>query len=214
MIPITLLLAAVLAAPLQVHPDPGAGEDLAAKLVQRIQQDLGEVDKQLEQAADQKDPAAQLKAARDAHVRAISDIEQLIKQVKYRKGGKGGGGGGGGSSSNSTSKAQPRSSDDRKDAEAASSPQESQGKPQPQGEKPTSGQPAGATQQPRDGHQPPPQPTGDYLRRDTDARWGVLPPKLQERLMNLHVDDVPERYRTWLEAYVRELNRRDSASSP
>jgi hypothetical protein len=42
----------------------------------------------------------------------------------------------------------------------------------------------------------------------------VLPPKLQERLMNLHVDDVPERYRTWLEAYVRELNRRDTATGP
>jgi hypothetical protein len=32
--------------------------------------------------------------------------------------------------------------------------------------------------------------------------------------MNLHVDDIPERYRTWLEAYVRELNRRDTGTAP
>ena len=57
--------------------------------------------------------------------------------------------------------------------------------------------------------QPPPSATTDFLRRDTDARWGVLPPKLQERLMNLHVDAIPDKYRDWLSAYVRELNRLD-----
>ena len=61
--------------------------------------------------------------------------------------------------------------------------------------------------------QAPPAATGDFLRRDTDARWGVLPPKLQERLMNLHVDAIPERYRTWLAAYVRELQRRDGVAA-
>ncbi len=32
--------------------------------------------------------------------------------------------------------------------------------------------------------------------------------------MNLHLDDVPQRYRLWLEAYVRELNRRDAGDTP
>ena len=27
--------------------------------------------------------------------------------------------------------------------------------------------------------------------------------------MNLHVDAIPDRYRDWLSAYVRELNRLD-----
>lgn len=214
---ITLLLALVLAVPLQEAPPPAAGDgDAAAKLVERIQQDLAEVDKQLEQAADQEDPAAQIKAARDAHVRAISDLEELIKQVKYRKGGGGGGGGGQGQSSDGQSKGkpQPRSSDSRQQAEQAAAPQEGQGQPRPAGAKPTDGRATDSTQAPVEGQQPPPQPVGDYLRQDTDARWGVLPPKLQERLMNLHVDDVPERYRAWLEAYVRELNRRDTATGP
>ena len=48
---------------------------------------------------------------------------------------------------------------------------------------------------------------------NTDGRWGVLPPKLQERLMNLHVDDIPDRYRLWLEAYVHELQRLDGAKA-
>jgi hypothetical protein len=213
---ITMLLALLLALPLQDAPTPAAGGDAAAKLVERIQQDLGEVDKQLEQAADQQDPVAQIKAARDAHVRAISDLEELIKQVKYRKGGGGGGGGSSGKSSDGQSKGkpQPRGSDSRQQAEQAASPQEAKGQPQPAGAKPVSGRPTDASQAPVDGQQPPPQPVGDYLRQDTDARWGVLPPKLQERLMNLHTDDVPERYRAWLEAYVRELNRRDTATGP
>jgi hypothetical protein len=216
------LLCAALAASLQVHPPvpvpgAGAGDDLAAKLVARIQQDLGEVDKQLEQAADQSDPAAQVKAARDAHVRAIADLEELIKQVKYRRGGGGGGGGGGSSSSDGkSSKPQQQKADDRSQADKAASPQEQQ-QPgaQPKGQtKPQDGKPDASKGQARDAATPPPaDPTGNYLRQDTDARWGVLPPKMQERLMNLHVDDVPERYRTWLEAYVRELNRRDTAGS-
>jgi hypothetical protein len=211
---IALLLAAVLLCPLQ-DAVPEAGGDAAAKLVERIRQDLAEVDRQLEQAADEDDPQAPIRAARQAHVRAISDLEELIKQVKYRRGGGGGGGGGQSSGSGGQSSApQPRSSDSREQAEQASSPQEKPGQPRPAGEKPTSGRPTQASQVPGDGQQPPPQPVGDYLRPDTDARWGVLPPKLQERLMNLHVDDVPERYRTWLEAYVRELNRRDTSSSP
>jgi hypothetical protein len=66
----------------------------------------------------------------------------------------------------------------------------------------------------RSGQLPPADATGDFLRHDLDARWGVLPPKLQERLMNLHVDDVPQRHRLWLEACVRELNRRDQGANP
>ncbi|HEX5010956.1 MAG TPA: hypothetical protein VFY71_11195 [Planctomycetota bacterium] len=37
----------------------------------------------------------------------------------------------------------------------------------------------------------------------------MLPPKLQERLMNLHLQAIPERYRDWLAAYVRQMNRLD-----
>ena len=221
---LAVLLAALAAAPLQVHkpigvPEPQGG-DAAAKLVQRIQQDLAEVDKQLEQAAGEDQLGDEIKSAREAHVRAISGLEDLIKQIKYRRSqnpsqSDGGGGGGQG-------QAQPRGADDRSQAESAQAPQpkeqggkESKPEQKPGGSKPQDGQPNATPGAQRDGQQPPPpSATEDFLRRDTDARWGVLPPKLQERLMNLHVDDIPERYRTWLEAYVRELNRRDTGTAP
>ena len=127
---VAVLLAAVVAAPLQVHkpitlPEPQGG-DAAAKLVQRIQQDLAEVDKQLEQAAGEDQLGDELKSARDAHVRAIAGLEDLIKQIKYRRSqnpsqSDGGGGKGQG-------QAQPRGADDRSQAESAQAPQ-----PQPGG---------------------------------------------------------------------------------
>ncbi|HEX5010958.1 MAG TPA: hypothetical protein VFY71_11205 [Planctomycetota bacterium] len=223
MILLAVLLAAVTAAPLQVHkpielPQP-QGDDVATKLVQRIQQDLAEVDKQLDQAAGEDKLGDEIKSAREAHVRAIAGLEDLIKQIKYRRSqnpSSSDGGGGGGQS-----QAQPRGADDRSQAESAQAPQPG-GKEQQQqqqqkqgGAKPQGGQPDPTQGVQRDGQQPPPpSATEDFLRRDTDARWGVLPPKLQERLMNLHTDDIPERYRAWLEAYVRELNRRDTGSGP
>ena len=217
---LSLLLAAVVAAPLQVHKPLGAepeqAGDVAAKLVQRIQQDLSEVDKQLEQAAGEDQLGSQLKEAREAHVRAIAGLEDLIKQIKYRrsKSPSSGGGGGGGST-----QSQPRGADDRSQAESAPQPQpQAQGKPetgdqqQRGGQQPKDGQPDPSQGAQRDGQQPPPDAVSDFLRSNTDARWGVLPPKMQERLLNLHVEAIPERYRAWLAAYVRELNRRDGTS--
>ena len=211
---LAVLLAAVAAAPLQEQD-----ADIATKLVQRIQQDLSEVDKQLEQAAGEDELGDQLKQARAAHVRAISDLEDLIRQIKYRRSqsSSSSGGGGGGSSS---SQPDPRQADDRSQAQPAPSPQQEERTGQEQrpagqqGEQPKGGEADPGPGEQRAGQQPPPDAVDDFLRRDTDARWGVLPPKLQERLMNLHVDDVPERYRTWLEAYVRELNRRDTGGTP
>jgi len=60
---------------------------------------------------------------------------------------------------------------------------------------------------------PPPDPIGSFTREDSDQRWGLLPPKLQERLLNLHVDDVPAQYRVWLEAYIRRLHSLESGAA-
>jgi hypothetical protein len=213
MITPALALAAALAAlPLQQAQD---GRDEAAmKLVQRIRQDLAEVDRLLDEAAatDRLDP---VQDARASHVRAISDLEELIKLVKYQRSGSPSSGGGGGGRS-PQGQPPPREADDRSQSEPAPQPQQPQDGQQ--GEERSGSEPRAAPEQSQpgaqesSGRQPPPEPTADFLRRDTDARWGVLPPKLQERLMNLHVDDVPQRYRTWLEAYVRELNRRDGGA--
>ena len=31
--------------------------------------------------------------------------------------------------------------------------------------------------------------------------------------MNLHVDDMPERYRVWMDAYIRKLNALEQGSA-
>jgi hypothetical protein len=210
---LTLLLAAALAAlPLQQAQDQR--DEAALKLVQRIRQDLAEVDRLLDEAA-ATDRLGPVQDARASHVRAISDLEELIRLVKYQRSGNPSSGGGGGGKS-PQGQAPPRESDDRSQAEPSPQPQQPQDGPQ--GEERSGSQPRAAPEQSQPGAQeqsgqlPPPDPTADFLRRDTDARWGVLPPKLQERLMNLHVDDVPQRYRAWLEAYVRELNRREGGA--
>ena len=219
---VAALLAVLFAAPLQEQP-AGVGDDVAVKLVQRIQQDLAEVDRLLEQASDVSELSGELSAARGAHVRTIADLEDLIRQIKYRRSGKpdpsGGGGAGGGRNQPS-----PREADGRGQVGSAPAPQDQAGSKPEQGKdgedkggrKPQgSPQAADGSGEQRDATAaPPPDALDDFLRRDTDARWGVLPPKMQERLMNLHVDDVPERYRAWLEAYVRELNRRDTGGAP
>lgn len=213
---VLLMLSVLLSLPLQQEP-AGPGDDIALKLVQRIQQDLSEVDRLLEQASDAAELTDELAQARGAHVRAIADLEELIRQIKYQRGGQSSSSGGGGGSG-SSSQPSPREADDRGGAGSASTPnegqktgQEPQGRDQGGRTPQDSAQPDDGTGAQRDAATaPPPDALDDFLRRDTDARWGVLPPKMQERLMNLHLDDVPARYRTWLDAYVRELRRRES----
>jgi len=226
-----LALAAVVAlcggARAQQPPAPKADEAASqaedpAALVKRITDDLAAVDKALQEATDADPVKEPLDAARDGHLQAIRDIEELLKQVKYTKSQRGrsqgdpqGEGGRG-----MKDKPQPQPSD----GSTAPTPQQQGSKPkdakaeeQPAGgkdQKPVS--PATATDKPSQdpAQQPPPQdPLGRFQRTDTDARWGLLPPKLQERLMNLHVDDVPERYRAWLESYIHALNRLEQQGS-
>jgi hypothetical protein len=198
-------------------PQDGCG---AEALVERIKVQLGEVDRALQEAADAEAVAGQLADARKAHLDVIRDIESLIKQIKYQRSRQSGAGGSSppppkGGSSGQDSKPPPREND----ASGAPEPQPGQPEPggtppsgqdeqpQPGGEQPKGGRPDRDTPRQGDGSNPPPPETSRYTREDLDARWGLLPPKMQERLMNLHVDDVPERYREWMDAYIRELNR-------
>lgn len=63
----------------------------------------------------------------------------------------------------------------------------------------------GTEEQPS-GRGPVPPPTGPPLSGQPlpgYARWGLLPPRLQEALRNSSATDVPLRYRRWLEEYHR-----------
>ena len=42
------------------------------------------------------------------------------------------------------------------------------------------------------------------LREKND---GLYVFEVQEQLNNMHVDDVPDRYRTWLDAYIKAMRR-------
>jgi hypothetical protein len=188
-------------------------------LVDRVKQQLAAVDEALQLAADADQAADDLEAARKAHLSVIRDIEELIKQVKYcesQSQSRSGSAGSGRPQDGSTGEPPPQAAPRESDGEAHSQPQAGSQPPQPE---PANGTPESgrADQRPpgqEDARKPPPPPeTGRYERQDTDARWGLLPPKIQERLMNLHVDDMPERYRVWMDAYIRKLNALEQGPS-
>ncbi len=194
-----------------------SGEGVEA-LVARVQENLAAIDRALAEAADAPRAASPIERARQGHLAAIRDLEELIKSVKYQRSPESRGGGGqpppqGDSPSGSSP---PRSSDGQSAPQPPSSGSRESETPPPSssasGEnRPQDGEAAGGEPRPDPSDAPPPpSPTDRFLRTDTDARWGVLPPKLQEQLLNLHVDDVPERYRAFLDAYVRAVNRQES----
>ena len=192
---------------------PGAPSE-AERLVERVKQQLAAVDEALAAAADADTAAGDLSTARQAHLSVIRDIEELIKQVKYtdsQSASRGGQSskssqGGEGSAGEPPPQSDPRESDGAQNSEPRPGSQPPQ--PEPSGGQPQGGEEDRSTPEQRAGNQPPPPPdTGRFERQDTDARWGLLPPKIQERLMNLHVDDLPERYRSWMDAYIRKLNQ-------
>jgi len=225
-----VLLSCLLWPPVLAQVEPPSHEDDGAAaieaLVERIQENLGRIDETLFSTLDADDPTSTLETVRQTHMTVIRDLEELINQTKYQPGG--GGGGGGGSSSDSPTGEQSGEESAPRESDGSNSPEPGEGEtPQPpggeeEGEGEGGQEPMGADgegQDPADqlddsaparneeGGPPPPEARDDPVRESTDARWGLLPPKLQERLMNLHVDDVPARYRDWLSAYIRAMQR-------
>jgi len=43
---------------------------------------------------------------------------------------------------------------------------------------------------------------------DISGRWGLLPPKVQEEILNSNVEDFPQKYRKWLEEYYRRAGNK------
>lgn len=232
----SLVLMLLCALPLQVIPDGGEGPSGPQVLIDRIREAMSRIDEALEQAVDAEAPVEGLDRAMASHRQVIRDIDELISQIKYQKSSNSSGGGGGqqSQSESQSQQQQSRESDGQNSpqpGESESQSQEQQGSEQEQGQQEGSEgeqpqQQGGGEEQPSDGmdeqagqqrdadQPPPPDDTGEFLRADTDGRWGLLPPKLSERLMNLHVDDVPARYRTRLDAYIKAMQRQESGSNP
>jgi len=224
-----LLIALLLALPLQLDGDTEMSDEA---LVQRIRETLVRVDEALLESSEATDARASLAAVRERHLQVIRDLETLIKNQKYRPGGSGGGGG-----ESSDSPSGPSSGDSQaRPSDGSGAPQPGEENSQapdtgesesPSGSESEEQQNASEGAKPQGGGAddsepgrnsegagpPPPDSIAPVTRQDVDERWGLLPPKLQERLMNLHVDDVPERYRGWMEAYVRSMHALENRAS-
>jgi hypothetical protein len=186
-------------------------------LITRIKESLTRIDEALMEAAEVDAVSDELSRVKQSHLDAIRDIEELINQLEYQfvnpqGGGSGGGGGGSDGGEGSESESQPRGADARNQQRSPGSSGGTEEQPagnDPTGEEqPTDGQPAGQPESHQQlGNTVPPDATDTFSREDTDGRWGLLPPKVQEQLNNMHVDDVPERYRSWLDAYIKAMRR-------
>jgi len=84
--------------------------------------------------------------------------------------------------------------------------------PQPnhQGERPTDGQdPSNTDPNNRPGSEPPSDPTGAGSPNDPASdRWGDLPVHVQDVFRGEDSEEMPPRYREWIDAYYRRLNER------
>lgn len=209
----------------EVAPPSAQATDPQQELVERIRKSLRRIDEALLETVDGDDDqvGGSLADVRSRHQDVIRDLEELIKLARYRqsKSSSSSSSSSSGEGSSGAPQQQPRESDgsqspDPRDGGSDPSdpggseqrPDEQQPDEQPAGSRPEDG--AGAEQdagENRAGATVPPDRIEPFTREDTDGRWGLLPPKLQERLTNLHVDDVPERYRTWLEAYIRTMHQ-------
>lgn len=209
----------------------GGGQDEMEALVERIRENLTRVDDMLLQSAEADDVATGIGQVVDTHVQVIRDLEELIKQMKYTPSSSSSSSSSGESPESPSSQPPPRENDGSQspqdgEGQQPQSPQEqenqeqqdgSQGGEEQQEQQESQSEPQGGmadNSAPRseEGGPPPPDTIGDFTREHSDQRWGLLPPKLQERLLNLHVDDVPEQYRVWLEAYIRRMHTLESGS--
>jgi hypothetical protein len=179
-----------------------------AELVEQIKEGMKAVDdKLLEAGSDRAARAGEgevgriLDETRRMHARIIRDIEELIRSIKYAP-----------PTSSSSSgeqrpqeKNQPRSEEPR-DGDLQKNPM----KPEDMEGAPKDG---GASQDPPKQEQARTPPPGtdpeDARHRDTSGRWGLLPPKVQEEILNSNVDDFPAKYRKWLEEYYRRAAERE-----
>ena len=85
-----------------------------------------------------------------------------------------------------------------------------QEQPNSQGEVPTDGQDSSNTDPAnRPGSDPPADPTGAGSSNDpANDRWGDLPVHVQDVFRGEDSEQMPARYREWIDAYYRRLNQR------
>jgi hypothetical protein len=197
------------AAPAQEPPSPE--DQRAAELIKEIKEGMKRIDEKLAEAGKTKGSAresidALLHEARRKHRKVIRDIEELIRSVKYSQ------------SDSSGSSGKPKSkkpeNQGKKEQERRNDPsgdelKKNQDKPEDGRENPKDGDPS--RDKPRQEDSQNPRKDGapeDAGHRDASGRWGLLPPKVQEEILNSNVEDFPQKYRKWLEEYYRRAGKK------
>lgn len=189
--------------------EPDADQQRMLELINRIKEGMKEIDANLLRAGSPEDSKESdrtvesiLNETRRKHKQVIKDIEELIRSVKYSQ-----------SSSSSQSNQQQQPQPQQKPQPRRENPSDEDLKKNPQnpedGENPESDRPANdpPQQENADGSRKDPDPER-VNRTDASGRWGLLPPKVQEEILNSNVEDLPQKYRKWLEEYYRRVSKR------
>jgi len=189
-------------------------EQEIARLIQRIQEDLELIDENLLEA----EKARGVKGSSDRrmdtiiedtmrkHEAVIEGIEELIRSIKYSSSSSGG------SSTNPPPDQQQQNQDQsqqRREGSTDDELKENPNKPDESDGSSKDGDPSNDKGRQEQADRPksdPPSKKEDHS--DTSGRWGLLPPKVQEEILNSNVDDFPQKYRKWLEEYYRRVGRK------
>ncbi|MEW6742559.1 MAG: hypothetical protein AB1486_07355 [Planctomycetota bacterium] len=207
----TICLTLIIVSPVVAQMDPEALQ--MQRLIVKIQKQMRAIDGGLQagrdpQAASKvleqniKDIDDLLRALEGMQSQVINDLDELVKKAKYCQGR---------SQQSSSSDSQQQQSGEQARREKSSDPQELQRQESP----------AESREKPQDGREdsqppqreettdlPPSAEKGVFERADVSERWGILPPKEKEDLINADVSKLPERYRRWLDAYYRRVNEK------
>ncbi|MHC4944777.1 MAG: hypothetical protein ACYTG7_17315 [Planctomycetota bacterium] len=134
----------------------------------------------------------------------IQSLDQLIKSIKYKKCGSGSG----------QSPPQPKGSqeqenkprDEQQDDSMKQNPQSQNEEGQEQ-DRPEDGRPEDDRGNRQAKDDPPPTDPERAEHTDVSGRWGVLPPKVQNDILNFNIEEFPQKYRKWLEEYYKRVNK-------
>lgn len=208
------LWAALAAAPAAVAQGPEDPRQEVKRLFEQVSKDLDEIDKLLLQAASDRrskagagEAATEKDAAKEAHgkQREVVDAIQKILELVPRTGSSQSSGSGGQPSSKSDGNLPDDPGQQREDSGAPRG--ENQAPKDPSGGKPDD--PRESKEKPKNGVKPP----RDYAteRRErgdlTVDRWGELPEQVREAFTNESTQDVPIRYRKWIQDFYKRVQR-------
>jgi len=187
--------------------------DELRQLFLEVERKLEEVDDQLASAGAGEIPLEMpedsglddlLRASKERCEQAVGGIERIL-EIAQQLGGSGGGSGGQPQGPSPLDQERDRGPQEREKTPEAPEPskQDHEGQKPQDSSRPDREPGENRPDEPRTDETGPPVPPGDDA-----GEWGFLPERMQERFRNQGGDDLPPRYRDWIDAYYRRLNAR------